>query len=437
MCRGTATVSRERPQHKGIVQLDWIQEKEILYDRDLDWLAKQNGTTQSSSTWLSTVSRVLRLRHSRAASILGLIVSAAAFIYIVYIVVGTLFFHANELAGYPSMMAVILFLGWGTAAQSGIIGEYVGKIFNGPSSDRSTSLMNTIRATVVRDTTSRRFVVVGVINTMVDFAVLFALVGIGVPRYIWPTSYRPAPPLRQALRATSRLRFGVRVRQRSGKWFRFVIVTLFSIWVIATGIIALLTPLLDTMLHNIYWSLLIAKLWQRLQARSGIMLSTRATCLSRLIARRRLQTVHFVLHWLGMKHRLLIESSVLEDPQRTGVGYFTACLAEAMEKCSDDLRVSYLAQFMGRKRPRSTMVSRAAQRHDLSQLRGIPSDCTQTCLRTACATLIGPAADWILFPNFISGLSWDRPVQPLLSMISAFGASRIRRRKNRRFCSGW
>lgn len=42
--------------------------------------------------------------------------------------------------------------------------------------------------------------------------------------------------------------------------FRFVIVTLFSIWVIATGTIALLTPLLDTMLHNIYWSLLIAKI---------------------------------------------------------------------------------------------------------------------------------------------------------------------------------
>lgn len=103
-----------------------------------------------------------------------------------------------------------------------------------------------------------------------------------------------------------------------------------------------------------------------------------------------------------MKHRLLIESSVLEDPQRTGVGYFTACLAEAMEQCSDDLRVSYLwLNFMGRKRPRSTIVSRAAQRHDLSQLRGIPQRLYAKLVYARLAPpLIGPAADWILFPNF-------------------------------------
>ena len=119
--------------------------------------------------------------------------------------------------------------------------------------------MNTIRATVVRDTTSRRFVVVGVINTMVDFAALFALVGIGVPRYM-ANIISTSAAFATSFAGNKSFTFQRKGRATRRQMFRFVIVTLFSIWVIATGIIALLTPLLDTMLHNVYWSLLIAKI---------------------------------------------------------------------------------------------------------------------------------------------------------------------------------
>lgn len=65
----------------------------------------------------------------RFAVFLGLIVSLLAFIYIVFLVTRTMLL-GPDLSGYPSMMAVILFLGGVQLLALGIIGEYVGRIFN-------------------------------------------------------------------------------------------------------------------------------------------------------------------------------------------------------------------------------------------------------------------------------------------------------------------
>lgn len=65
----------------------------------------------------------------RFAVVLGLLVSLFAFAYIIYLVTRTLLF-GTDLAGYPSTMAAILFLGGVQLLSLGIIGEYVGRIFN-------------------------------------------------------------------------------------------------------------------------------------------------------------------------------------------------------------------------------------------------------------------------------------------------------------------
>lgn len=65
----------------------------------------------------------------RFATILGLVVSLVAFIYILFILLKTLVW-GEAVQGYPTLMCVILFLGGCQLLAIGIIGEYVGRIFN-------------------------------------------------------------------------------------------------------------------------------------------------------------------------------------------------------------------------------------------------------------------------------------------------------------------
>lgn len=114
---------------KGMFSWIGYKKKEILYDRD----PRAAGETKWNYAKLFNFAidgiTSFTTAPLRVSSILGMIVSLAAFVYIVYLVVRTIF-HGTDLAGYPSMMAVILFLGGVQLLSLGVIGEYVGRIFN-------------------------------------------------------------------------------------------------------------------------------------------------------------------------------------------------------------------------------------------------------------------------------------------------------------------
>lgn len=65
----------------------------------------------------------------RLASILGLFVSTIAFIYLIYIIVMTNL-YGDPVQGYPTIMVTVLFLGGVQLLSLGILGEYIGRIFN-------------------------------------------------------------------------------------------------------------------------------------------------------------------------------------------------------------------------------------------------------------------------------------------------------------------
>jgi glycosyltransferase involved in cell wall biosynthesis len=65
----------------------------------------------------------------KVASYLGLAISALAAAYIAQLIARTLIF-GNPVAGYPSLMAVVLFLGGAQMLTLGIIGEYLGRVFD-------------------------------------------------------------------------------------------------------------------------------------------------------------------------------------------------------------------------------------------------------------------------------------------------------------------
>ena len=65
----------------------------------------------------------------RLSMMFGLLVSFVAFIYLIYILITTLIF-GDPVAGYPTIMVTMLFLGGIQLLSLGIIGEYLGKVFN-------------------------------------------------------------------------------------------------------------------------------------------------------------------------------------------------------------------------------------------------------------------------------------------------------------------
>lgn len=64
----------------------------------------------------------------RFSTILGMVVSFLAFVYIIVVILRTIFLGIDS-AGYPSLMAVVLFLGGVQLLSLGIIGEYISRIF--------------------------------------------------------------------------------------------------------------------------------------------------------------------------------------------------------------------------------------------------------------------------------------------------------------------
>lgn len=114
---------------KGMFSWVGYKKKEILYDRD----PRAAGTTKWNYRKLLNFAidgiTSFTTAPLRFSSLMGIIISAIAFIYIIVIIVRTIIFGPDQ-AGYPSMMAAILFLGGVQLLSIGIIGEYVGRIFN-------------------------------------------------------------------------------------------------------------------------------------------------------------------------------------------------------------------------------------------------------------------------------------------------------------------
>jgi len=65
----------------------------------------------------------------KISTFVGIIVAFLAFIYMIYVVIRTIL-YGDPVQGYPTLIIVILFLGGLQLLALGIIGEYLGRIFN-------------------------------------------------------------------------------------------------------------------------------------------------------------------------------------------------------------------------------------------------------------------------------------------------------------------
>ena len=121
---------REKQRYtKGMFSWIGFNKKEILFDR------KPRAAGKTKWNYLKLFNLALEGVTSfttsplRISTILGILVSIFSMVYMFIVLIKSLIWK-DPVKGYPSMMVTILFLGGVQLVSLGIIGEYVGRIFN-------------------------------------------------------------------------------------------------------------------------------------------------------------------------------------------------------------------------------------------------------------------------------------------------------------------
>ena len=113
---------------KGMYNWIGFKKKEISYDAD----PRAGGETKWKFSALLTLAINGVTSYStlplKVWSIVGVIISLLGFIYLFVEILRTIFM-GNSVAGYPSLIAGILFLGGIQLISLGVIGEYLGRVF--------------------------------------------------------------------------------------------------------------------------------------------------------------------------------------------------------------------------------------------------------------------------------------------------------------------
>ncbi len=114
---------------KGLFAWIGYKQKAVLYERD----PRRAGQTKWNyfHLWNFALDGLTSFTSApiKFASYIGLLIAVGAFSYGIYMLISTLIF-GNPVAGYPSLIVVILFLGGIQLIFIGLLGEYIGRIFN-------------------------------------------------------------------------------------------------------------------------------------------------------------------------------------------------------------------------------------------------------------------------------------------------------------------
>lgn len=123
------TIRETQRYTKGLFSWIGFKKKEILFDRQPRIAGKTKWNYFNLINLAIEGFTSFTIVPLRVSTIAGFFVSVIAFIYMVIILIRTLMFGA-DVSGYPSLMMVILFLGGIQLISLGVIGEYLGRIFN-------------------------------------------------------------------------------------------------------------------------------------------------------------------------------------------------------------------------------------------------------------------------------------------------------------------
>ena len=114
---------------KGLFAWIGFRQKAVHYQRD----ARRAGETKWNywHLWNFALDGItsFTIAPLKISTYIGLVTALGAFGYGIYMVIETLL-HGNEVPGYPSLIVIVLMLGGIQLMAIGVLGEYLGRIFN-------------------------------------------------------------------------------------------------------------------------------------------------------------------------------------------------------------------------------------------------------------------------------------------------------------------
>lgn len=119
----------QRRYTKGLFALIGFKKKEFIYEPVKRYAGK------SKWNYFSLINLAIEGITSfstfplRLSSFLGIIVATIGFIYILFLILKTIIF-GEPVRGYPTLLSIIIFLGGIQLLSLGVIGEYLGRIFD-------------------------------------------------------------------------------------------------------------------------------------------------------------------------------------------------------------------------------------------------------------------------------------------------------------------
>jgi len=123
------TLNEQHRFMKGLFTWIGYPQKAVLYERD----PRHAGDTKWNYVGLINLAiegiTSFTTAPLRIATYIGLLTAFGAFAYGLYMIITTLL-YGNPVAGYPSLIVIVLFLGGVQLTAIGVMGEYLGRIFN-------------------------------------------------------------------------------------------------------------------------------------------------------------------------------------------------------------------------------------------------------------------------------------------------------------------
>lgn len=119
----------QRRYSKGIFALIGFKKKEFLYEPATRFAGKTKWNYFNLFNLAVEGITSFSTFPLRLSSILGFITALIGFVYIIFLVLKTLIF-GEVVRGYPTLLSIIIFLGGVQLLSLGVIGEYLGRIFD-------------------------------------------------------------------------------------------------------------------------------------------------------------------------------------------------------------------------------------------------------------------------------------------------------------------